>query len=78
MKSLLRPGSKPINTAIVDQTREVTTPSPQHLPNGGHCQNDMEVVSTLSDEVLPDGFTCWWDTSFVSLVAYLNIINSKY
>lgn len=74
MQSLLRPGCIPVNTAVIDQAREVTTTSPKCFPHGGHCQYNVKIVCAFSYKILPYGLTSRWKSSFVCLVTYLKVL----
>ena len=53
LQSLLGPSSEPVNGCVVDQSREVPTACLESLSNGRHTQDNVQVSSTLFDEVGP-------------------------
>jgi len=52
-KSLLRPGQEPVDTALVEEGRELSGSLSELLADGGEAQHDVQVVSHLVDEVVP-------------------------
>lgn len=71
MQCLLWPGREPVNTAIIDQAREVTTSCPEGLPHRRHGQHDVKVVCALVNKVLPNRLPRGWYSGFVCLVSNL-------
>lgn len=71
MQSLLRPGSKPIDTTIIDETRKVTASCSKGLSHGRHGQDNMEIVGAFVDKVLPNRLPCGWYTGFVCFISHL-------
>ena len=72
MQSLLWPGSKPVNTAVIDETRKVTASCSKGLSNGRHSKNNMEIVGAFVDKVLPNRLSCGWYSGFVCFISHLS------
>ena len=71
MQSLLGPGSEPVDGGIVDQSRKVTTASPQCLPDRRHAEHNVEVVGGLLHKVGPAVLPGREKTRLLHLFPYL-------
>lgn len=71
LQSLLGPSSEPVDGCIVDQSRKVPTACLEGLSNGRHTQNNVEVSSTLFDEVGPHALSGGLHTCLHGLIANL-------
>ena len=64
-QSLLGPGQEPIDGAFVEKSREFTSSVREFLAHGGEAENNMEIVSSTFDEVVPKFVGCGVNVSEV-------------
>ena len=72
LKSLLGPGSEPVNGCVVHQPWEISAASLEGLPAGGHAQHNVQVAGALCDEVRPHTLFGGPSTSLCGLVTDLH------
>ena len=76
LQSLLGPSSEPVDGCIVDQSRKVPATCLESLSNGRHTQDNVQVSSTLFDEVGPHALSGGLHTCLHGLIT--NLIHTMY